>query len=619
LVPLPENRPTCFDPLGEIIDFGGFLTAERVERRLAAVLAADIAGYSLLMGRDEEGTLSQLKAFRKTLIDPSIAAHRGRIVKTTGDGMLVEFASAVDAARCAVEVQRGVSIQNAGVPRTARIEFRIGIHVGDIISDDNDIFGDGVNIAARLEGIAEPGGICISDDAQRQIRGKLDSPPFEDMGPQNLKNIAEPMRAWRLSVDAKSSAYLSPDHSDEMAQPLPLPDKPSIAVLPFQNMSSDPEQEYFADGTVEDIITALSRYPSLFVIARNSSFTYKGQAVDVKRVGRELGVRYVLEGSVRKVRDRVRVTGQLIDTSTGAHLWADRFEGGLDDIFDLQDDITLRVVGAIAPKLEQAEIVRAIRKPTNSLDGYDYYLRAMSNFHKGGREDISEALRLFHKAIEFDEKFSSAYGMAAWCYVRRRANGWAEGSSEFSEAAQITARAAECGKDDAVALATSGIATGYMFEDFELAASLMDRAQALNPNLAMAWHLSGWIRCFSGQQDLAVKHLERAVRLSPVDPQRPGMLAAIAVAHFAAGRFEIASSLAKTAMLEQSNNFMAALAAAGANAMAGNLDIATSAMVRVRELDPTFCFSKVKDRLPHREPELLARWNDALRRAGLPD
>jgi tetratricopeptide (TPR) repeat protein len=340
----------------------------------------------------------------------------------------------------------------------------------------------------------------------------------------------------------------------------------------------------------------------------------------VKQVGRELGVRYVLEGSVRKVRDRVRVTGQLIDASTGAHLWADRFEGGLEDIFDLQDDITLRVVGAIAPKLEQAEIIRAMRKPTESLDGYDYYLRAMSNFHKGGREDISEALRLFRKAIEFDEKFSSAYGMAAWCYVRRRANGWAdEGSSEFSEAAQITARAAECGKDDAVALATSGIATGYMFEDFELAASLMDRAQALNPNLAMAWHLSGWIRCFGGQQDLAIEHLERAVRLSPVDPQRPGMLAAIAVAHFAAGRFEIASSLAKTAMLEKSNNFMAALAAAGANAMAGNLDIATIAMVRVRELDPTFCFSKVKDRLPHREPELLARWNDALRRAGLPE
>ena len=596
------------------------MTAEPVERRLAAVLAADIAGYSLLMGRDEEGTLSRLKAFRKTLVDPTITAHRGRIVKTTGDGMLVEFASAVDAARCAVEVQRGVAVQNAGVPLNARIEFRIGIHVGDIIFDDNDIFGDGVNIAARLEGIAEPGGICISDDAQRQIRGKLDSPPFEDMGPQNLKNIAEPMRAWRLSVDAKSSAYLSGDRSAETAQTLALPDKPSIAVLPFQNMSSDAEQEYFADGTVEDIITALSRYPSLFVIARNSSFTYKGQAVDVKRIGRELGVRYVLEGSVRKVRDRVRVTGQLIDASTGAHLWADRFEGGLEDIFDLQDDITLRVVGAIAPKLEQAEIVRAMRKPTESLDGYDYYLRAMSNFHKGGREDISEALRLFRKAIEFDDKFSSANGMAAWCYARRKMNGWAdEGSSEGLEAERLAGRAVKCGNDDAVALASSGIAIGYMFTDFDRAVSLLDRAQALNPNLAMAWHLGGWIRCFNGQQDLAVEHLERAVRLSPVDPQRPGMLAAIAAAHFSAGRFDAASSLSKTAMLEQSNNFIAALVAAAANAMAGNLDVATRAMERVCELDPNFRLHKVKYRLPNRQPETIALWEDALRRAGLPE
>jgi TolB-like protein/class 3 adenylate cyclase len=607
-------------PWGEIVGFGDFLTAEPVERRLAAVLAADIAGYSLLMGRDEEGTLSRLKAFRKTLVDPTITAHRGRIVKTTGDGMLVEFASAVDAARCAVEVQRGVAVQNAGVPLNARIEFRIGIHVGDIIFDDNDIFGDGVNIAARLEGIAEPGGICISDDAQRQIRGKLDSPPFEDMGPQNLKNIAEPMRAWRLSVDAKSSAYLSGDRSAETAQTLALPDKPSIAVLPFQNMSSDAEQEYFADGTVEDIITALSRYPSLFVIARNSSFTYKGQAVDVKRIGRELGVRYVLEGSVRKVRDRVRVTGQLIDASTGAHLWADRFEGGLEDIFDLQDDITLRVVGAIAPKLEQAEIVRAMRKPTESLDGYDYYLRAMSNFHKGGREDISEALRLFRKAIEFDDKFSSANGMAAWCYARRKMNGWAdEGSSEGLEAERLAGRAVKCGNDDAVALASSGIAIGYMFTDFDRAVSLLDRAQALNPNLAMAWHLGGWIRCFNGQQDLAVEHLERAVRLSPVDPQRPGMLAAIAAAHFSAGRFDVASSLAKTAMLEQSNNFIAALVAAAANAMAGNLDVATRAMERVCELDPNFRLHKVKYRLPNRQPETIALWEDALRRAGLPE
>jgi TolB-like protein len=278
----------------------------------------------------------------------------------------------------------------------------------------------------------------------------------------------------------------------------------SIVVLPFVNLSGDPAQEYFADGTVEDIITALSRYHGLFVIARNSSFTYKGHAVDVKRVGRELGVRYVLEGSVRKGRDKVRVTAQLIDASTGAHLWADRFDAALEDIFDLQDDVALRVVGAIAPKLENAEIARSMRKPTESLDGYDYYLRAMSSFHKAGRENITEAINLFRKAIAFDDSFSSAQGMAAWCYARRKLNGWTdENASETLTAERLAKRAVECGNDDAVALASSGIAIGYMFNDFERAASLMDRAQALNPNLAMAFHLSGWIRCFIGQQDLA--------------------------------------------------------------------------------------------------------------------
>src|SRR3984893_13399282 len=308
-----RSQRLCFDRSDKFCSSGGpFLAGEPVERRLAAVLAADVAGYSRLMGRDEERTLANLKSSRKTLFDPAIAAHRGRIVKTTGDGVLGEFASAVDGARGAVEVQRSMAAQNADVAQDLRIEFRIGIHVGDIIIDDNDIFGDGVNIAARLEGIAEPGGICISDDTQRQIRGKIDL-PFDDMGPQSLKNIAEPMRAWRLQIDANTSLAASKKPAVEAAQPLALPDKPSIAVLPFQNMSGDPEQEFFADGMVEDIITTLSRFRSLFVIARNSSFTYKGKAVDIKQVGRELGVRYVLEGSVRKAGSRIRITGQLIE------------------------------------------------------------------------------------------------------------------------------------------------------------------------------------------------------------------------------------------------------------------------------------------------------------------
>jgi adenylate cyclase len=332
-----------------------------MERRLAAVLALDVAGYSRLMGRDEEGTLTLLKTFRKNLVDPTIVSHRGRIVKTTGDGILAEFASAVDAARCAAEVQRGMAQQNAEMSQESGIEFRIGIHVGDIIVDDNDIFGDGVNIAARLKGIAEPGGICISDDTHRQIRGKVDI-FYDDLGPQTLKNIAEPMRVWRILLDDNSASTIPPSHA-RLADSLALPDKPSIAVLPFQNLSGDPEQQYFADGMVEDIITALSHFKSLFVIARNSSFTYKGRAVDIKQVGRELGVRYVVEGSVRKAAGTVRITGQLIDATTGAHLWADRFEGKLKDVFALQDKITEGVVSAITPTIYKAEIDLAARRP----------------------------------------------------------------------------------------------------------------------------------------------------------------------------------------------------------------------------------------------------------------
>src|SRR5437868_226276 len=343
------------------------------------------------MGADEEGTLARLKAVRKDLVDPTIASHRGRIVKTTGDGMLVEFASAVDAARAAVEVQRSMAAQNAAVPQETKIEFRIGIHVGDIIIDDNDIFGDGVNIAARLEGIAEPGGVCISDDAQRQVRGKVEG-TFDDMGPQALKNIAEPMRAWRMRLAGAAVPAAKPDTAPALA----LPEKPSIAVLPFQNMSGDPEQEYFADGMVEDIITALSRFKSLFVIARNSSFVYKGKAVDIKQVGRELGVRYVLEGSVRKAGNRVRITGQLIEAASGRHLWADKFDGALEDVFGLQDQITTSVVGLLAPTLEQAEIERAKQKPTDRLDSYDLYLRGMALVN---RREFSAAGELFTRAV----------------------------------------------------------------------------------------------------------------------------------------------------------------------------------------------------------------------------
>ena len=334
-----------------------------------------MVGYSRLAGTDEDRTLARLRALRSDLIDPTIAVHHGRVVKRTGDGILVEFRSVVDAVRCAIEVQNGMIERNAGLPPERRIEFRVGIHLGDIVEEsDGDLMGDGVNIAARLEGLAEPGGVCVSDDAQRQTRGKIDL-IFEDMGPQSLKNIVEPMRVWRLRIDGHPAAPATPQVG--AAQPLALPDKPSIAVLPFQNMSGDPEQEYFTDGMVEEIITALARIRWLFVIARNSTFTYKGRAVDVKQVGRELGVRYVLEGSVRKGGNRLRITAQLIEAETGAHLWADRFDGSLKDVFELQDQVALSVAGVIEPALQVAEIRRATARPTSDLTAYDLYLRSI--------------------------------------------------------------------------------------------------------------------------------------------------------------------------------------------------------------------------------------------------
>ncbi len=489
------------------------MSSEHVERRLAAILAADVAGSCRLIGIDEEGTLARLKALRRTLFDPKIAEHHGRVVKNTGDGAIAEFASVVDAVRCADEIQRGMAEQNIDVPQDKRIELRIGIHVGDIIIEENDIFGDGVNIAVRLEGIAEPGGISISDDARRQIRGKVDI-TFEDLGSQSLKNIAEPMRVWRVPYGRAMPAVPTRLRVDGAA--LTLPDKPSIAVLPFINMSGDPEQEYFADGMVEDIITALSRFKALFVIARNSSFTYKGRAVDVKQVGRELGVRYVLEGSVRKAANRVRITGQLVDAATGAHLWSERFDGGLGDIFDLQDQVTESVVGAIAPALEKAEIERAKRKPTESLDAYALYLRGLARLYQfGNRQANAEALRLFNSAIELDPDFASAYARAAFCYVSAKANGWISVTgNEIAEVTRLAQRAVELGKDDAIALAASGWALAFVVRDLEVGAGLVDRALVLNSNSAEAWSLGGWVKNWLGEPEAAIERFARAMRLS---------------------------------------------------------------------------------------------------------
>jgi TolB-like protein len=401
---------------------------------------------------------------------------------------------------------------------------------------------------------------------------------------------------------------------------LALPDKPSIAVLPFQNLSGDPEQEYFADGVVEDIITALSRMRWLFVIARNSSFTYKGRAVDVKHVGRELGVRYVVEGGVRKAANRVRITAQLIDATTGAHIWADRFDGSIEDIFDLQDRMTESVVGAIAPTLERAEIERAKRKPTESLDAYDLFLRGMSSFHQRTAEANSEALSLFYKAIEFDGSFASAYAMAAWCYAWRKINNWmADRAQEAAEGVRLARRALELGRDDALALARGGHALGFLVGELDSAIASLDRALALNPNLAAAWFLSGLLRAYSGEPEVAIEHQAHAMRLNPLEPEIFRMQFGTAFAYFLAGRFDDASAWAEKALRDLPSYTAAVSVYAASNALAGRMEQARRAMERLRQIDPALHMSNLKDWIPLRRPEDFAKWSDGLRKAGLPE
>jgi TolB-like protein/Flp pilus assembly protein TadD len=586
------------------------MASERVERKLAAILAADVVGYSRLTGADEEGTIGRVQALRREIIDPAIAAHRGRIIKTTGDGILIEFASVVNAVRCAVELQRGTTSRNDDQPQDKRIAYRVGIHVGDVVIDGDDLLGDTVNVAARLEGIAEAGGICVSEDVYRQVRDRVLS-KFVDTGDQQFKNIARPMRVYcltdHLSPVAASRAALSP------------PDKPSIAVLPFQNMSGDPEQEYFADGMVEDIITALARFSWLMVIARNSTFTYKNKAVDVKQIGRDLGVRYALEGSVRKAAGMIRITGQLIDCVTGAHLWADRFDGGLDNVFDLQDQVTASVVGAIEPQLRKAEIERAIRKPTSNLDAYDYFLRGLSQFHSNTRKGNENAFQLFLKAIDLDPNYAAAYGMAAYCCHRQRVWGWSDDrKGNLQELAHLARQAAKLGKDDPVALSTAGWVTAFDLRDPEQGAALIDRALSLNPSEAMAWWMSAFAHVWLGEAERAVAHAERAIRLSPRDPMIHQMHSAIGNAYFVSGKYEEAAASAMVGLQVEPDYQPALRLGAAAYGQLGRLEDAKRLLLHLRELFPDLTLSVLKDLLPYR-PDHLAAYLDGLRKAGLPE
>ncbi len=563
----------------------------RVERRLAAILAADVAGYSRLIEADEEGTLGRLRALRAEIIDPRIAEHRGRIVKTTGDGLLVEFASVVDALRCAVEMQAALAESNAPTPPDHRIEFRIGINMGDIVVEDGDIFGDGVNVAARLEGLAEPGGICVSARVQEDAAGRLDL-AFEDMGEQALKNIARPVRAYRVRPKSPlrspprqaAGEGSAPGARVGAAEPLPLPNKPSIAVLPFANMSGDPEQEYFADGMVEEIITALSRIRWLFVIARNSSFTYKGQAVDVKQVGCELGVRYVLEGSVRKAGGRVRITAQLVDAVSGAHLWADRFDGSLEDVFELQDKVASSVAGAIEPTLEAAEIRRSAERPTNDLSAYDLYLRALPHLLSFDREQNPLALDLLGRAIKRDPQFGPALALAASCHAQLDLSGWADDrDTNRRTGVDLARRALRAAPDDPDVLASAANALALFGEDIDVAVGMINRSLTLKPSFARGWYMSGVLRLFAGQPDVALEHFETFLRLSPRD-RLAIYLTGIGAALFFKHLFDEAAAKLLESLDRAPNFVMTYCYLAACYAHTGRLDEARAVVERLRAI-----------------------------------
>jgi adenylate cyclase len=579
------------------------LEARSVDRKLAAIFAADVAGYSALMGRDEVGTLRTLTAYR-VIIDRVIASHRGRIFNTAGDSLVADFASAVDAVQCAVAVQEALANENGDRPADEQMWFRIGIHVGDIMVQGDNLFGDAVNIAARLEALAEPGTICVSGTVRDQIGTKLPM-YFVDLGEQQVKNIAQPIRAYQVRSDTSSSDIAGP------ATSLPLPDKPSIGVLPFQNMSGDPEQEYFVDGMVEEIITALSRIRWLFVIARNSSFTYKGQAIDVKQVGRELGVRYVLEGSVRKAGERVRITGQLIDAETGAHLWADRFDGSLEDVFELQDKVATSVAGVIEPTLQAAEIRLSVERPTSDLTAYDLYLRALSHLYTWTKADTHKAFDLLVKAIEYDPHYGPVLALVADCHQNLHVNGWTNDPElNRREGIDVARQALLFASDDTGVLGRAAHTLAYFGEDIDAAIELIDRALVLNPSFARGWVISGWLRLWAGKPELAINHFETSLRLSP-HARRSGTFMAIGVGHFFARQFDDAAAMLLRSLQEHPGWAPTYRFLAACYAHMGRLDEARETIERLKAVTPVV----VPDAMHWRNPEHRELFLSGLRMA----
>jgi adenylate cyclase len=578
-------------------------------RRLAAIMAADVAGFSAAMERDEEGTFAQVQELRRKVIEPKIAEHQGRLIKTTGDGFLAEFASPIAATRCALAIQSELS--------DAALQLRIGLNLGDVIVEESgDVYGEGVNVAARLEALADPGGILLSDKVLREVEGKVEA-AFEDRGEQQVKNIARPVRVFaaRLSATGTKASAMNAE-----ATPLSLPDKPSIAVLPFQNMSGDPEQEYFADGIVEEIITALSRKRGLFVIARNSSFSYKGKQVDIRQVGRELGVRYVLEGSARRAGQRVRVTGQLIEASAGRHLWANRYDEALDDIFDLQDRITTEVVNAIAPEIERAEIDRAVRKPTSNLTAYDFYLRGLASSYARPvtRASTQETCDYLQRAIDIDQNFASALAYLAVIGGRRQLSGWADDPvANARDCVALARRALAIDRTDPDVLINAAWPIGYLGRFIEEALPLLEEGLRIDPNRALGWIWNALLNQYLGNHDVALEHIERALRLSPRDAQRSVMIAALATSLFFKGRFEEAAARADEALRGEPNHLGMHRVATCSNALAGQIDEARASLARLLSLEPAASISGLLATTPYRRPEDRTLLVEGLRLAGL--
>jgi len=579
----------------------------RVERRLAAILAADVVGYSRLMGINEEGTLAALKTHQRELIDPKIAEHRGRIVKTTGDGALVEFASAVDAVRCAVEIQCAMSERSAAIPEDRRIDFRIGINVGDIIIDEGDVYGDGVNIAARLEGIADRGGICISDDTFRQVRDKIDV-GFDDAGERQLKNIERPVRVYRVQLGKTVQRVERAPASTK---------RPSIAVLPFQNMSGDPEQEYFADGMVDEIITGLSRIKWLSVVSRNSSYLFKNRPATMKDVAATLGVRYVLEGGVRKSGNRVRITAQLIDAETDAHLWAEQYDRLLEDVFALQDEITMCVVGAIEPSVRKAEIDRIKRQRPDNFTAYDLLLQSQQFVFAGMPAEAAKAITLLEQALKLEPNYSAAHAYLSWCLHARFGRG---GLREEDRLAAVDhARAAVAlGNDDATTLAIAALVLAYDGHDVSTALKVFDRALELSNCNVFALCFNAAILAWIGRSELAIERAQRALRLGPFDSLIWRAHHALSIAYFDSHRYGDAADSARSVIAANSAYSLPRAILAAALLRLGRLDEARAAARTVLEHEPSFTIHGTA-RYAELEPAVFRPMADAWREAGLPE